>query len=244
MRKALATFTKFYVQDEKSKSLLSSIGFNNVAVIGDTRFDRVHEILQRDNRLDFMENFKNDTFCFVAGSTWPEDEKVIIPFINSTVSGVKFVIAPHNMKPEHIKNLQRRILKRSTLFSNISGQNLVDIDVLILDTIGLLTKVYSYADVAYVGGAFATGLHNTLEPAAFGVPVIIGPDYDGFIEAQKLVRSGGIIPVINESEFSESLNSFILSKELRLKMGEINSQFIAWNKGASVQIMEDIRTLL
>ena len=244
MRKALATFTQFYVQDENSKSLLNSIGTKNVTVTGDTRFDRVHEILQQDNRLDFMENFKLDNFCFVAGSTWPEDEKVILPYINSSSLGEKFVIAPHNIKPEHINDLKNSITKKSVLFSNISAQSLADIDVLILDTIGLLTKVYSYADAAYVGGGFATGLHNTLEPAVFGIPVLIGPNYAGFIEAEKLVRLGGIIPTNNEQEFSNSLKSFTENKDLRLKTGSINSEFINKNRGASIQIIEDIRTLL
>ncbi len=244
MRRALDTFTQFYVQDENSKSLLNSLNFTNVKVTGDTRFDRVYEILKGDNRLDFMENFKNDALLFVAGSTWPDDEKIIIPYINNSSSGEKFVIAPHNIKPDHIANLKNSIIKSSVLFSSISEPNLADIDVLILDTIGLLTKVYSYADAAYVGGAFATGLHNTLEPAVFGIPVLIGPNYEGFIEAEQLVYLGGIIPINNEQEFSDSLKSLIENQDLRLKTGRINSEFIAKNKGASVQIMEYIRTLL
>ena len=156
---------------------------------GDTRFDRVYEILERDNQLDFMENFKQSSFCIVGGSTWPEDERIIVPYINESSLNEKFIIAPHNIKSSHIQDLRNSITKKSILFSEHADQNIDDADVLILDTIGILTKIYSYADVAYVGGGFATGLHNTLEPAVFGIPVLIGPNYQGFIEAENLVTT-------------------------------------------------------
>lgn len=244
MRNALSAFTHFYVQNDNSEKLLNSLGFKNVTVAGDTRFDRVHEILQRDNRLEFMENFKQDSFCFVAGSTWPEDENIIVPYINEATSDEKFVLAPHNIKSEHIKDLNNSITKTTILFSELSTKTSKDAKVLIIDTIGLLTKVYSYADVAYVGGGFATGLHNTLEPAVFGIPVIIGSKYQGFLEAEKLVKLGGITSVNNEIDFSINVKQFRNNTSLRQSRGRINTEYIIKNKGASVQIMEHIRTLV
>jgi 3-deoxy-D-manno-octulosonic-acid transferase len=244
MRKALLAFTHFYVQDNTSKKLLESINLNNVTVSGDTRFDRVHEILERDNQLDFIKQFKQSSFCMVAGSTWPEDEKIIVPYLNTSSMDEKFIIAPHTLKSAHVQDLKNSITKKSILFSNLENQNIEDADVLILDTIGILTKVYSYADVAYVGGGFATGLHNTLEPAVFGIPVLIGPNYKGFIEAENLVTLGGIIPVKNEISFSETAKELFNNEDLRRRLGKINEEYIRINKGASIQIMEHIRTLL
>ena len=244
MRKALSAFAHFYVQNDNSKKLLESINLINVSVSGDTRFDRVHEILERDNQLDFMRNFKQSSFCMVAGSTWPEDERIIVPYINASSFNEKFVIAPHTIKPSHIQDLRNSITKKSTLFSDFANQNIEDADVLILDTIGILTKVYSYADIAYVGGGFATGLHNTLEPAVFGIPVLIGPNYKGFIEAENLVRLGGLIPVKNSIGFSDKVKELFGNNDLIQRIGRINEAYILNNKGASIQIMEHIRTLL
>jgi 3-deoxy-D-manno-octulosonic-acid transferase len=188
MRKTLHAFTHFFVQDENSVTLLKSIKLNNVTLSGDTRFDRVSEILEEDNNLSFMEHFQGNETCFVAGSTWPEDEEIIVKFINETQKHLKFVLAPHNIKTEHIQSLKKSISKKVVLYTEIGHNDIPSYEVLIINTIGLLTKIYSYADIAYVGGAFATGLHNTLEPAVFGIPIIIGPDYKGFNEAEKLVE--------------------------------------------------------
>ncbi|MFS4455943.1 3-deoxy-D-manno-octulosonic acid transferase [Maribacter sp. 2304DJ31-5] len=244
MRKALSKFSYFYVQDENSKRLLNSIALTNVTVAGDTRLDRVSEILDRDNSLSFMENFKQDKLCFIAGSTWPEDEKVMIDFINNSDRNLKFVIAPHNIKKEHSNTLKASLEKPTLLYSHLADNNVQDFDVLLIDTVGLLTKIYSYGDIAYVGGAFATGLHNTLEPAVFGMPVIIGPNYSGFIEAEKLVELGGVLPVQNEKEFSNTMNNLLNNTPLLQKTGGINVNYILNNKGASIQIMDHIRTLL
>src|SRR5690606_17646294 len=155
----------------------NSKGYSNVSISGDTRSDRVSQILERDNTLEFMSNFKQDHYCLVAGSTWQEDEELLVPYINSSNKPMKYVLAPHNINEKHIENLVGSLIKKSILYSRIGDADLGDYEVLIVDTIGLLTRIYSYADVAYVGGGFATGLHNTLEPAVFGIPVIIGPQY-------------------------------------------------------------------
>ena len=244
MRKALNTFSHFFLQDEKSIELLESINLKNCSLSGDTRFDRVAEILERDNRLDFMDEFKANLNCLVGGSTWPEDEEILVEYINTSQKDIKYVLAPHNIKKDHIKSLRNSILKKTLLYSEMGNKELSDFDVLILDTIGLLTKVYSYADIAYVGGGFATGLHNTLEPAVFGIPVIIGPDFQGFNEAEALVDKKGILPIKNKEHFTIIFNGLLENRELMKNTGQINSDYINENKGASIQIIEHIRRLL
>ncbi|WP_343487424.1 glycosyltransferase N-terminal domain-containing protein [Allomuricauda sp. d1] len=233
MRNALKNFDHFFVQNERSKALLASIGFDNCTISGDTRFDRVTEILQRDNKLDFMEAFKNGKTCFVAGSSWPEDEKVIIPFVNQTENDVKYVFAPHNIKQGHIESLKDSIQRKTLLYSEIEQHDLSAYDVLIIDTIGLLTKIYSYADIAYVGGGFVTGLHNTLEPAVYGIPVLIGPNYEGFHEAEELVQRKGIQPIINSKDFQSTTQRLLTDNHFRETTGKINADYIAENTGAT-----------
>ncbi len=244
MRKSLRNFDHYFVQDHNSKKLLESIGINTSIIGGDTRLDRVSQILQRDNRLDFMDRFKNNQLCFVAGSTWPEDEEILLHYINSNKERLKFVIAPHEIKTAHIDKIVSALQKRTILYSEINGKDLKEFDVLIVDTIGLLTKIYSYANIAFVGGAFATGLHNTMEPAVFGIPIIIGPKFDGFKEAEDLVKEGGIIPVSGQDSF-DNLMDDLLSNPISIKnIGEINSNYINSNKGAADLIMRHISKIV
>ena len=244
MRKALHNFTHIFVQDTKSIELLSKINIKNTAISGDTRFDRVIEILERDNNLAFMENFKNGAKTLVAGSTWPDDEEVLVPYINTGESSLKFVLAPHNIKPEHINKLKSSINKKTILYSELENKDLSAYEVLIIDTIGLLTKIYSYAEISYVGGGFATGLHNTLEPAVYGIPVIIGPSFKGFKEAEDLVNKGGVLVVKSPAEFFTLVNDLLKDEEHLKRTGDINSTYVSENKGASIQIMAYVRTLI
>lgn len=244
MRKALRAFTHIFVQDSGSKKLLESIFLKNVSISGDTRFDRVSEISERDNSLSFMHRFKGDKPCFVAGSTWPEDESILVEHINTSERAVKYVLAPHTIKSENIDILKKSISRRTVLHSEMEGRDLSTFDVLLIDTIGLLTKIYSYADMAYVGGGFATGLHNTLEPAVFGIPVIIGPNYYGFKEAEDLVAQKGILVVKEEKDFSMLVNRLLEDVKFRNKTGQINVIYVSRNKGASTLIMDFVRTLL
>lgn len=243
LRNSLKRFSKIFVQNDKSKSLLTKIGYNRVEISGDTRFDRVAEILERDNHLELIEQFKGGYKCLVAGSTWVEDENILLKFIN-TSKEIKIIIAPHNIKREHISRLVSTINKKTAIYSNCGMVDLIDFEVLIVDSIGLLTKIYSYADIAYVGGGFKTGLHNTLEPAVFGVPVIIGPKYHGFAEAEKLVEKGGLCPIRNEEEFNELMNDFLHNKKLLREKGEINSKFVQNNLGATKTILKHIKDIL
>ncbi len=244
MRNALNNFSHFFVQNEKSKSLLNSVGYTNVTIAGDTRFDRVSEIVERDNELDFMIRFKNDKYCFVAGSTWAEDEIIIIDYLNKNDQPIKFVIAPHTIKDNHIKEIIAAIDKKVIRYTEMENATLAEYDVIVIDTIGILTKVYSYADIAYVGGGFATGLHNTLEPAVFGIPVIIGPQYDGFAEAEELVQLGGVISIKNDNEFQEHADKCFEDNNYRSKTGRTNTGYIKEKAGATERIVSELNAIL
>ncbi|WP_339888185.1 glycosyltransferase N-terminal domain-containing protein [uncultured Flavobacterium sp.] len=245
---ALKTFDYFFVQNEKSKKLLQSIGFNNVKISGDTRFDRVVSILERDNSLGYIEEFKDNETTIVIGSSWPKDENLLIEYINNSSENVKFIIAPHNIKQEQIQELKNLIKKKSILFSEkdeilnqVQNDKLADFQVFIIDTIGILTKIYSYADIAYVGGGFGNpGVHNILEPATFGVPIVIGPNYSHFAEATALVNMDGCISIQNQTQLNEALNLLLQNEDERFEKGHICSTFVQMNKGASDSIMNYI----
>ena len=240
-RSALKTFDFFFVQNESSKKLLQSIGFTNVKVSGDTRFDRVVSILERDNSLDFIEQFKDNKTTIVIGSSWPKDENLLVNYIDQSSDDVKFIIAPHNIKAEQIQELKKSITKKTVLFSEKEKVQLSEFNVFIIDTIGILTKIYSYADIAYVGGGFGNpGVHNILEPATFGVPVIIGPNYSHFAEATALVNMDGCISIQNQVQLNEAFDLLIQNEDERLEKGHICSTFVQMNKGATQTIMNYI----
>ena len=244
MRKSLNTFHHFFVQNESSKNLLNQIELKSVTVNGDTRFDRVAAILDSDNGLDFMNTFKQDALCIVAGSTWPEDMAIILPFLNGYEGDVKWVIAPHTIKPEAIEKLRVQIKKPTVTYSNLGDSDVSQTDVLIVDTIGLLTKIYSYADIAYVGGGFATGLHNTLEPAVFGIPVVIGPQYKGFDEAKTLVNANGILSIASKQELETTLSQLLTDASFRKETGNINARLLQSSKGATDEVIHYVKTIL
>jgi 3-deoxy-D-manno-octulosonic-acid transferase len=240
-RDALDAFTYFFVQNETSKKLLQQLGKTNVAVSGDTRFDRVATILEKDNSLNFISDFKDNTLTIVVGSSWPKDEDLIVNFINSNTFNVKFIIAPHNIKEEQIQQLKNSITKKTVLFSEKEGKQLADFDVFIIDTIGILTKIYSYADIAYVGGGFGNpGVHNVLEPATFGVPIVIGPNYSHFAEAIALVNMEACVSVNNQKELNEALENLIHNDDIRNEKGHMCSTFVQMNKGATAIILKHI----
>jgi 3-deoxy-D-manno-octulosonic-acid transferase len=237
-RNALKTFDYFFVQNDSSKRLLQSIEFNNVKVSGDTRFDRVVTILEKDNTLDFIAAFKNNQPTIVIGSSWPKDEELLINYINNSAESVKFIIAPHNIKAEQITNIKSQITKSSVLFSEKDTVDVSNYAVFVIDTIGILTKIYSYADIAYVGGGFGNpGVHNILEPATFGIPVVIGPNYSHFSEATALVNLGGCVSIQNQIQLDEAFDLLLQNEDERLEKGHICSTFVQMNKGATQTIM-------
>ena len=247
-RKALDAFHHFFVQNTSSKAFLLELKKTNATVSGDTRFDRVASILEKDNSLDFIQEFKNDTLTIVVGSSWPKDEELLVNFINTTNHNVKFIIAPHNIKTEQIADLQKKITKKTVLFSKkeailkqVQNDKISNYDVFIIDTIGILTKIYSYADIAYVGGGFGNpGVHNILEPATFGVPIIIGPNYSHFAEAIALVNMEGCVSISNQNELNEAVENLIQNEDIRAEKGHICSTFVQMNKNATDIILKEI----
>lgn len=240
-RKALKTFTYFFVQNQESKIKIESLGFLNVIVSGDTRFDRVNAILERDNSLDFITTFKNNQPTLVIGSSWPKDETLLINYINQASPNLKFIIAPHNIKTEQIESLRTALTKKTILFTEKENQNLADYTVFIIDTVGLLTKIYSYGTIAYVGGGFGNpGIHNILEPATFGLPIIIGPNYANFAEATKLVQLGGCMVISNEEELKQNIDHLLLDPNYLETKSQICRQYIQDNKGATTKIMKAV----
>lgn len=241
-RKALDSFTYFFVQNESSKKLVLQLDKTNVAISGDTRFDRVAAILEKDNTLDFISAFKNETLTIVAGSSWPKDESLIVDFINSTTEKIKFIIAPHNIKPLQIQELKNSISKKVVLFTEKENKNLAEFDVFIIDTIGILTKIYSYGDIAYVGGGFGNpGVHNILEPATFGLPIVIGPNYSHFAEATALVHLGGCVSITNQEELNDTFTNLVLNEVIRIEKGHICNTFVQMNKGATTIVLNHLK---
>jgi 3-deoxy-D-manno-octulosonic-acid transferase len=240
-RNALKTFDYFFVQNESSKLLLLKLGFTNVKISGDTRFDRVVAILERNNSLDFIKQFKNNITTIVIGSSWPKDESLLVNYINETAENVKFIIAPHNIKAEQIQELKKSISKKTILFSEKENVDLSPYDVLIIDTIGILTKIYSYGDIAYVGGGFGNpGVHNILEPATFGIPIVVGPNFSHFAEATALVHQEGCVSISNQNELNDAFSNLISNEDIRHEKGHICSTFVQMNKGATDIILKHI----
>lgn len=242
MRDALFAFKHIFTQDDTSKALLNSVNYSNVTVSGDTRFDRVSNQLKTDNNLAFIKTFKQDKLCLVAGSTWPEDEARLVNYINQSSSDLKFIIAPHNIKTNQIQQLIKQLTVNTILYSEMNLNSLQDARVLIIDTIGLLTKIYSYADLAYVGGAVGTtGLHNTLEPAVFGIPVVIGSHYEKFPEAKAMIAKKGLFSTSSESELNFILDKLVKNDSFRQASGKNNAEYIKNNRGAVIQILDFLR---
>lgn len=243
MRRALDSFDHFFVQNSESKELLKSLAFGNVTISGDTRFDRVYKILKEKKSLDFIEEFQNNKLTIVAGSTWKEDESLLLKYIDKS-EGIKFIIAPHNINEKSISDLKAMVSKRVVLYSEKEDKNLSEYEVLIIDTIGLLTKIYRYADIAYVGGGLKTGLHNVLEPATFGVPVVIGNKYDKFKEAKELVELQACFSIQNQKEMDEIFDKLLTDEIFRVTAGKSAGSYIQKNQGATEIIMNYINTIL
>jgi len=245
MIKALHAFDHFFIQDEASEILIRQLGFDQVTQSGDTRFDRVAAQLEMDNTLNFMEVFKDDALCVVCGSTWPEDESILASYINNHKGVARFVIAPHQIKEQQLVRLEHSLLVNTVRYSQMTEKDPKYADVLIIDTIGLLSKIYSYADLAYVGGALGnTGLHNILEPATFGIPILTGPHIERFPEAQRLRQLAGLYTVSEYQELKTLLDKLLLDASFRAQTGMIAGHFINSNTGATRTVMDYITSNL
>ena len=240
-RKILYSVKHFFVQNDESKKLLKSIGIDQVSISGDTRLDRVYDLVQNHKRIEIIEKFLKNQECFVAGSTWPDDYDLIDHFLKKP-KPLKIIIAPHQVSKSSIENLQKRISVPCAKWSNFDFESDTEKNILIVDTVGQLASIYHYARFAYIGGGLKKGgLHNTLEPAAHAIPVIVGRYFSRFEEAVVLEKRGGILSVKSPGEFEKISNLLLNNKKLVKQMGEINRNYVSSGRGASQQIIEIIK---
>lgn len=247
-RQILKSFTHFFLQDEESASLLKSIGINNFTVCGDTRFDRVFSIAGKATDLPVIQSFCSGKMTLVAGSTWPPDEEIIVKFINENKLPVRFIIVPHEIHEYGIRQLVDSIKVKTTRYSSITNTALADdpalngAEVMIIDTIGILSSVYKYGNIAYIGGGFGKGIHNILEAATFGLPVIFGPNFKKFREATDLVRLKSAFPIENYNSFASILNGLLNDQQLYTEAGESAKNYVRSNLGSTDYITKFILT--
>lgn len=237
-RKALHAFKHFYVQNEESSILLKRAGFNNVTIAGDTRIDRVGEISDSSPELEKVKLFCQGEKIVVAGSTWKTDDDIISTYINNTDIKIKFVIAPHEITEQKLKKISSLLKKPYVFYSKANDAELIKAEVLIVDGIGYLRSIYRYAKLAFIGGGFEDGIHNILEPATFGMPIIFGPDYKKFQEAHDLIAKKTAFCINNYEMFREKADSLLLSKEMLEKASDISRKYITDNRGATKMILE------
>lgn len=240
-RKMLRCVTHFFVQDENSEQLLETLAVNNVTIAGDTRFDRVAEIAENFQPIDGIEKFCSGSPVLVAGSTWPDDEK-ILKEATIGLKEIKLIIAPHEIHKEHIVQL-KLIFPQSILFSELqaANQQAVTSNQLIIDNIGMLSRLYHYAAITYIGGGFNKGIHNTLEAAVHGKPVLFGPNYKKFKEAEDLIIKGGAEPVNSSAELSARIKKLLNEKEVMEKSGKAAGEFVRENRGATGKVLDYIQ---
>ena len=234
-RKLLREFAHLFVQNEASLKLLQSIGVQQVSVSGDTRFDRVGAAKEP---LAFIDTFVGARKCIVAGSTWPEDEALLLEAIRQTPKDWCWLIAPHEMHEAKLNHLMAQLPKGSLRYTQNEEATFDGCPVLVLDTVGMLGRSYPYASLAYVGGGMGTsGLHNILEPAAEGVPIVIGKNYDTFPEAKDLIDLGGVISVATADACSKQLSILQENDALREEKGSTNKNYVRTNQGATAKTL-------
>ena len=227
-----------FVQNQQSKELLASIGITNTSICSDTRFDRVYELASQAKQLPVIEKFINGHKAFIAGSSWPADEKLIIQYFNAYPNPVKLIFAPHEIKEDGINSIVSSINKKVIRYSQAEKVNLSEYDVLIIDNVGMLSSVYRYGYAAYIGGGFGKGIHNILEAATFGIPVVFGPNYKKFREAVELAEKGGAFPIANINELTKILDKIHTDKVFLEKAGTISRDYVADGRGATGLILD------
>ena len=232
-RKALLTYEHIFVQNRESYDILHQYGFRNVDICGDTRLDAVGAIADSAPRLEKMELFCGNNKAIIAGSTWKEDEDLFIRYINQRDSKQKFVVAPHEVTRESIDRITSALNKPFCLYSTATKEELISSDVLVVDGYGYLVSVYRYGYIAYVGGGFTKGIHSILEPAAFGLPVIFGPDYHKFQEAHDLLALGAANSVSDYEELAFVMDEYQLNNEMFTSASGIARKYVNKNRGAS-----------
>lgn len=245
-RKVLHCFTRLFVQDDRSAALLARYGIRNVTVAGDTRFDRVLDVRSQARELPNVERFTDDgkggkALTLIAGSSWPQDEEILIPYFNEHPE-MKLIIAPHEIHHEHLIYIESLLKRPSVRLSDVKqdASLLEGKDCLIVDSFGLLSSIYRYGTIAYIGGGFGAGIHNTPEAAVYGIPVLFGPRYHKFKEARDLISVGGGFAVSGRQSFSERMDTLLSSREKLEAAGRNAGSFVMGNAGATDRILREI----
>lgn len=237
-RKLLNQVDHLFVQNEKSGELLKTIGLSNFTVSGDTRFDRVAAIAKSSKEIPIVDKFKGDSLLVIAGSTWKPDEELLAEFINQ--SSIKFIIVPHEVSANNINRIHQLLKKPAISFSKVSETEIDKFQVLIIDSVGLLSSIYRHGNIAYIGGGFGVGIHNILEAATFGLPLIFGPNYKKFKEAVDLTSEGGANSISNSNELLNTLNNLIREKNELEKASVICRKYVAKNVGSTKHIIKKV----
>ncbi len=241
-RKILKNFSHFFVQNDQSAKLLKRIGIDEVSRAGDTRFDRVYQIVKQGSAIPIAERFKARQKLLVAGSCWPEDFDVLVPFINE--QRLKFIIAPHEITENGIREFEKLLQVKSIRYSQAEKEQLEDYNVLIIDNVGMLSRLYRYGEFAYVGGAFGKGLHNILEAACYGVPIMFGnKNFLKFQEATDLINRGGAFEISDYTDFKIKYEMLNVPENFQLAC-EVTKQYVEDNLGATEKIMAYCRRIL
>ncbi len=237
--KVLDNFTHLFVQNEESKRLLSTIGIEKVTVVGDTRFDRVLQIREAAKELPLVETFKAGQLTFVAGSSWQPDEDLFIEYFNAHPE-VKLIIAPHVIAEEHLTEIIGKLKRPYVRYTQATMENVREASYLIIDCFGLLSSIYRYGEIAYIGGGFGVGIHNTVEAAVYGIPVIFGPKYQKFMEAIQLLESKGAFSIQNYEELKALLDHLLSDKVFLAQSGKNAGEYVLSRSGATKQIFDCI----
>ena len=237
---ALESFDTIFVQNNDSKKLLAELGFDNVVVAGDTRFDRGAEIAAAAKKIDLIERFKGGTRLLIAGSTWGPDEDLLIRLINDNPS-VKFIVAPHEMDESRINRLLAETLGGAVRYTQCTAETSFDgKQLLVLDTVGILSSAYGYAEWGYIGGGFGVGIHNTLEAATFGLPIAFGPNYEKFKEARDLVTLGAATPIHSYEELKTWFTPLRDDEHLLQQCSRIAKDYTTAHQGATNIVLHTV----
>lgn len=236
----LKCFTRFFVQNEVSRQLLAKLGITEVEITGDTRFDRVLQIKSQAKSLPIVEAFRQDYKVFVAGSSWPPDEDIFIKYFNGR-DDWKLIIAPHVIGEDHLQQILSKLKGKAVRYTEATPESVADAKILIIDCFGLLSSIYGYGHVSYVGGGFGVGIHNVLEAAVWNIPVIFGPNNERFQEAQDLLASGGGRQIDGYQHFESLMNGYIADDSLRKADGDKAAQYVSSKAGATRKILSAVK---
>lgn len=238
-QQVLKTFAHLFVQNEESKQLLAGIGVNNTTVVGDTRFDRVLDICAAAKQLPLVQKFKGDALTFVAGSSWGPDEDIFIKYFNAHPE-MKLIIAPHVVNDSHLKEIESKLQRSCVRYTKATEENVQQADCLIIDCYGLLSSIYRYGEISYIGGGFGVGIHNVLEAAVYGIPVIFGPNNKKFREAQHLLANKGGFEINSYEDFEQLMNRFLGDEAYLKQSGKAAGDYVKGNAGAMEKIMKRV----